>query len=350
VIWHATDRLNLTFGLRYTHDEKEFSWFNGPREAPELDATIAALDAMGFFEAIGVPPETYNFDLVFAFPPVGTQVIEGRKVSRKDSWDDFSPRIVLDYEVTPDVMVFGSVAKGYKAGGYNSVQPLSYFDNEDVWNVEAGVKSVFGDVGLLVNASTFYYEYLDKQSISLVCPELCQYMVTTSDEKAFGVELDTRWQPVDALTLSANVAYIDATYKDYVTFEGLDLSGEPTGEPKFSAALGASYVWQLGGFGELDLSAMHAYRGETRCNRGSELQGDCDPTPSFKVGEATNRTDVRLAWTDAQDGWGAAFFVTNAFDERYVTGINKLTASTFGTPFASISEPRQWGFELRKNF
>jgi iron complex outermembrane receptor protein len=44
VIWHATDRLNATFGLRYTHDEKEFSWHNGPREAPELDATIAALE------------------------------------------------------------------------------------------------------------------------------------------------------------------------------------------------------------------------------------------------------------------------------------------------------------------
>ena len=34
VIWHATDRLNLTFGLRYTHDAKEFSWLNGPRETP----------------------------------------------------------------------------------------------------------------------------------------------------------------------------------------------------------------------------------------------------------------------------------------------------------------------------
>jgi iron complex outermembrane receptor protein len=350
VIWHATDRMNVTFGLRYTNDEKEFSWYNRPREAPELDATIAALQAGGFFDEFPIPPEAYNFDLVFAFPPVGTQVVEGQKVKRKDSWDDLSPRLVVDYKVRDGVMVFGSIAKGYKAGGYNSVQPLSRFDNEDVWNVETGLKSLFADLGLIVNASAFYYEYLDKQSISLVCPELCQYVVTSSDEEAFGVEVDSRWQPIDALTLSANLAYIDATYKDYVTFEGDDLSGEPTGEPKFSAAFGASYVWQLANDGKLDLSAMHAYRGETRCNAGSTLQGDCQVSPNFRVGSATNRTDVRLAWSDADDSWGVAAFVTNVFDKRYATGVNNITASTFGTPFASISEPRQWGLELRKSF
>jgi len=116
-------------------------------------ATVAILDQLGFFEAAGIDPAVYNFDLVFAFPPIGDQVIEGQKVKLKDSWDDISPRLVLDYKITPDVMVFGSLAKGYKAGGYNSVQPLSKFDNEDVWNVEAGVKSLYADLGLIVNAS-----------------------------------------------------------------------------------------------------------------------------------------------------------------------------------------------------
>ena len=49
-IWHVTERLNWTVGLRYTHDSKDFSWLNGPREAPELDASLAALQAAGFFD------------------------------------------------------------------------------------------------------------------------------------------------------------------------------------------------------------------------------------------------------------------------------------------------------------
>ncbi len=356
VIWHATDRMNLTVGLRYTHDDKEFSWLNGPREAPELDATVAALDQAGFFEAVGIPPETYNFDVVFAFPPilVGEQLlqIEGEKLRLQDSWNDISPRLVLDYRLTPDVMVFGSLAKGYKAGGFNSVQPLSQFDNEDVWNVEGGVKSLFADLGLIVNASVFYYQYDDKQSISLVCAEgeVCRYLVDSSDDEAYGLDVDARWQPTNALTLAATLAHIDATYKNYVTPGGVDLSGEPTGEPRWSFSLGASYVWTMGTYGTLDLSGMHAYRGETRCNANSELQGSCQASPNFTVGEATNRTDLRLAWISVADRFGVAAFVTNVFDDRYVTGVNNLTANTFGTPFASTSEPRMWGLEFSTNF
>ena len=64
-----------------------------------------------------IPPEAYRFsDIVF---DVDTPA-SGRHA--EDTWDDVSPRFVLDYKVTPNVMMFGSVAKGYKAGGYNSVE------------------------------------------------------------------------------------------------------------------------------------------------------------------------------------------------------------------------------------
>ncbi len=48
----------------------------------------------------------------------------------------------------PDLMVFGSLAKGYKAGGYNSTEVGSEFENEDVWNFETGIKSVFPEAGV----------------------------------------------------------------------------------------------------------------------------------------------------------------------------------------------------------
>jgi len=354
VIWHATDRLNVTFGLRYTHDEKEFSWFNGPREAPELDATVAALEQGGFFESFPIPPEAYFFDVVFDLSALG---LEGQKVKLDDSWDDVSPRFVVDYKLTPDVMVFGSLAKGYKAGGYNSVEVGSQFDNEDVWNLEGGVKSLFADLGLILNASAFYYVYDNKQAISLVTgvngSGIPQYVIDSSDEEAVGLEVDARWQPIDALTFTANLALIDATYKSKFLGDGddrRDLSGQPTGEPYASMALGVSYVWNLSQYGLLDASAVYAYRGESRCNADSEFQGTCQVSPNFTVGGPTNRTDLRLAWSSAGDRWGVAAFLTNAFDDRYVTGVNNLTTNTFGTPFASISEPRMWGLEFRYTY
>jgi iron complex outermembrane receptor protein len=348
VIWHLNERTNLTVGLRYTHDAKEFSWRNGPHETPELDATVAALEAAGFFDVFPIPPEAFRLgDIVF---PVDTPDGGARPVKLDDSWDDLSPRFVLDHAVTPDVMVFGSLAKGYKAGGYNSVEVGSRFDNEEVWNLEAGVKSLYPRVGVILNASTFYYVYQDKQAIALVSgvdgSGVPQYLVDTSDEEAWGIDAEARWQPYDHIMLYANVAFIDATFKDKVTRDGTDLSGEPTGEPYLSAALGASYVWMLDTYGDLDLSGRYAFRGESRCNADSQQQGTCQVSPNFDVDEEQHRLDVRLAWTSDDDRYGAAAFVTNVFDDQYVTGVNNLTRDTFGTPFASISEPRQWGFEV----
>ena len=351
VIWHLNDRINLTFGLRYTHDTKKFRWTNGPHETPELDAVVAGLEQAGFFTKFPIPPEAYRFsDIVFQ-----VDTLPGG-VTKKDSWDDVSPRLVLDYKVAPNVMVFGSLAKGYKAGGFNSTEVGSEFENEDVWNFETGIKSVFPDAGVVLNASAFYYIYENKQAIALVNDvagsDIPQYVIDTSDEKAWGIDVDAQWRPADQFRLYANVAFIDATYKDKVTrgTDPLDLSGEPTGEPYLSAALGASYGWALGAAGDLDFSSRYAYRGKSRCNADSERQGTCALQSAFKVGEATQRLDLRLAWTSANDTFGLAAYVTNVLDDQYVTSINNITTDTFGTPFASISEPRLWGVEATISF
>jgi iron complex outermembrane receptor protein len=351
VIWHVNDKTNLTFGLRFTQDNKEFTWINGPHETPELDATVAGLEQAGFFTMFPIPPEAFRFsDIVFSTDtPAGG-------VTQDDSWSDVSPRLVLDYKIDPNVMWFGSLAKGYKAGGYNSVEVGSQFDNEDVWNFETGIKSMFPDARVTLNASAFYYVYDNKQAISLVTDvpgsDIPQYLIDTSDEQAWGLDVDAQWKATDHFTLFGNLAFIDATYKDKMTqgTDPVDLSGEPTGEPYLSAALGARYGWMLGGAGKLDLSGRYAYRGESRCNADSELQGSCARQTIFEVGEATQRLDARLAWNSTNEKYGLAAFVTNVLDDQYVTGINNLTTDIFGTAFGSISEPRMWGVEATVSF
>ena len=102
--------------------------------------------------------------------------------------------------------------------------------------------------------------------------------------------------------------------------------------------------------GALQLDLSHAYRGKSRCNNDSQLQGTCQISPNFQVGSARQSTDVRLGWSSAGDHWGVALYGTNVFNKRYVMGVNNITASVFGTPFASITPPRMWGIELRARF
>jgi iron complex outermembrane recepter protein len=248
VIWHVNDKLNLTFGLRYTRDEKDFSWFNDQRSAPTLDATLDALEVAGFFALVGVPKEMFVFDLAFIDPPA--MMNKGVLNRASDSWSDWSPRFVVDYHFTDDLMGFASLAKGYKAGGFNALQIGSEFDNEDVWNAEVGIKHALPQARLAYNVSVFHYRYDNRQSIRLDnTSTIPRFVIDTGDVEAYGVDFDLRWQVTDAFGLDFNAAYIDSEYKDYAvdTAAGLlDLDGQPTGEPSWSAAIGGHYNWRLG--------------------------------------------------------------------------------------------------------
>lgn len=357
VIWRATDKLNLTFGLRYTRDEKDFTWLNTPRNAPELEAKLDLLESLGFFDALaqmGIPitRELLTFDMAFIDPPA--MVNKGVLVRDKRSWSDFSPRFVIDYHFNDRAMVFGSLAKGYKAGGFNALQIGPAFENEDVWNAEVGVKQSFGRFSY--NASLFHYRYDNRQSIRLIDPDpnnpvdIPRFVFDTGDLEATGIDVDMRWKVTDAFTLEAQAEWIDSKYKDYVTPEGVDLDGEPTGEPRFTASVGAAYRMSLGDSGDLRLSARHAYRGRTRCNAGSDLQGDCGVNALLDIGEPRERTDVRVGWTSPQGTWSWAVYGNNIFDNQYVKGLNTYGRGPLGVVGATISEPRTYGMEVAVKF
>jgi iron complex outermembrane receptor protein len=344
VIWHLTDAVDLTTGVRYSHDTKDFTWLAPSRAAPQLDANIAALAQLG----IDVPPIP---NLVFSEPP-GRQ---GVPYSTSGSWSDVSPRIVLDYKLNPNAMFYASVAKGFTPGGFDAVQINGKYTNEDVWNYEVGFKTVFPDAHLLVNGALYDYVYRNKQALILtgvsgsVVPE---YTVSSSDQKAYGLDLDVRWQPVTSLTLGLTSAYIDSTYTKFLSpaLGGTDLAGEPTGEPFWSFAASADYVITLADHGSVDVFVSHSYRGARRCNDESQATRACLPQASFPLGVAQNQTDARIGWRSAQGKWGVSLYGTNLFDKRYVTGINNITEPVFVTPIASVNAPRRYGLELHAGF
>ena len=351
VIWHLTDALNLTTGLRYSHDQKDFAWLAPPRSAPELDAALAALEQAGFFTQWPVPITAYQQNFIFQY---GQTPGNPYSYATSGSWSDVSPRVVLDYKLDSNAMLYASVAKGFTPGGFDAVQINGKYDNEDVWNYELGFKTAFPDTHLVFNGAVYYYSYKNKQSLVLTPvpgSSVPQYTVSESDQKAYGVDLDARWQPITPLTFALTTAYIDSTYTRYVSpTTGDDLSGQPTGEPTWSFAASADYSVSLGDRGSVDFFLAHSYRGETRCNGESQATRTCLPQASFPLGVAENQTDARIGWRSVAGKWGVSLYGTNLFDKRYVTGINNITASTFGTPIASVNAPRRYGVDLHAAF
>jgi len=344
-IWHIANQWNLTTGVRFTHDERDFSWYNPIRTAPQLDAGLAELSSLGF----PLPPFPYTQNIEF-----NTPISTAAPLRVNNSWNDTSPRFVLDYKPVPEVMYYLSAARGYEAGGYNALEPGSKYNPETVKNYELGLKSELLDHRLLFNASVYYYLYSNLQTLTLVSNgngAIPAYEVTVSDQHAKGVDLETHWQATSALRLNLIAAYIDDTYKNYTAPDGTNLSGQPTGEPLWSFAGGLDYLWRDLFSGDVDFTLQDAYRGALRCNADSAAQGNCLSIPSFRTGVAENRTDARLAWVShGNTPVTVAIYGNNLFDKQYSTGVDLISASTIGTPFSGLTAPRFYGIELGVHF
>ena len=354
-IWHLASNWNLTTGVRYTHDQKDFSWYNPPRTAPGLDANLATLNAANFF------PTLVGIGAMTAAQAAQTQgaltsnieynnpLSANAPYAASNSWTDTSPRVVLDYKFTPDLMVFASVTKGYQSGGFNGQYTGASYQPETVRNYEVGLKSYFPDQHVVLNASLFFYKFDNYQSLTLVATNspIPQYQITTSNQQAQGVDLDAQWKATSNLRFYGVGEYIDQKYDGtYVAPDGTNLSNQPVGTPFWSAAGGIDYTQRKVWDGSVNYSLQQAYTAGTRCNADAEAQGTCLYTGSIEFGGATQHTDGRIAWDAADHKWGIGIYVTNLLNKRYITGIDNTSASVLGTPAAQISAPRIMGFQM----
>ncbi len=156
-----------------------------------------------------------------------------------NSWNDTSPRVVLDYKLSPDTddLRFGRPRATRPAATTACCRLALRAGN--VWNYEGGLKSYLPDYHLLLNASVYYYKYSNLQSLSLVSNGngTCRCTSSRSATRKPRVSISRRTgRPPQGLRLNFVAAYIDSEYKKYIASDGADLSGQPTGEPKWSMA------------------------------------------------------------------------------------------------------------------
>jgi iron complex outermembrane receptor protein len=212
------------------------------------------------------------------------------------------------------------------------------------------VKTYLPSIHLALDASAFDYKFDHLQSLNLVpssnplSPP--SYQVVSSDESAKGVDLQARWKATRDFQLFFVSEYINQRYDSDVAADGTVLTGQPVGTPLWTAALGGDYYWRNVYGGTLDLMLSGTYTGAERCNSDSVATGQCLKTPAFDFGEATHSVNFKLGWDSPDRKWGVAFYVTNLFNNRYVTYLDLISATKLGTPAGQITPPRFYGIEL----
>jgi iron complex outermembrane receptor protein len=144
--------------------------------------------------------------------------------------DNFSPEVTLSYKPNSDVLVYGAYKKGFKSGSFGMSQTAARFWSvrttnsnsflsERVEGFEGGIKSEWLNRTLRLNVVAFNYDYRNLQLSAWDPVALSTRVLNAGAAVTRGVELEALYAPpgVDGLTLSANVAYLDAKYKRWVS-------------------------------------------------------------------------------------------------------------------------------------
>ncbi len=308
-----SDQWNLNIGLRYTDEEKNYTHSSADSFiGPLLGGAIPA-------------------------PLPGSLQQELFTINATESWDAVTGRIAVDYTVNDDIMVFGSVARGFKSGGFpgqpDTAEAASTpFDPEFNLSYEAGIKSMWADNRFLLNANVFFMDYDDIQVTTLVStPTNPVGSLITSNAGAAeikGLEVEWTWQLSEAVSLYGMYAYLDTEVTEAVDTAVIGSKMQNAPENKFS--FGTELNYPVGANSEITARASYSYQDDL-------ADGNTDDPSTFIPSHEV--IDARIAYSNLEKGFEVAVWGKNLADETY-----RIQAfSVAGGGFALFAPPRTYG-------
>jgi iron complex outermembrane receptor protein len=295
VTWQLSETVGLSFGARYTWEEKE------------VDILAQSFTDASFSQVADTETDFQD----------------------TESWSDFSPRIGLDIQLSDTALLYASVSNGFKSGGFNirarqNIEPESTrpYDPEEVTAYELGIKSNLGE-RVTLNVAYFYSDYDDIQLsiFSRASDGTFFGDFTNAGEGVIqGVELEFTAAVSDALFFSGNLAYLDAEYKEFLD-RGVDIADDQafTNTPPWAATLNSHYTHTLGALGDVQALLTVSYR--------DEMYPTTDLSEVLKQ-ESYTTVDASVAWTSVSAQWRVALEGRNLTDEEYRTSGYDLQASS----------------------
>jgi iron complex outermembrane receptor protein len=377
-IFHITDNLDLTVGLRYTNERKRFN-------ATFSNDNTVCTRLQGSLTDDLISPNATARALAGALIGLGCQgnstaELNGVSIRDRRSENEFTGTAVLSWKPTDDLLLYGSYSRGYKAGGFNLdrsalkgpvVAPLGQapvttfaavggaqalvgnlqFDQEIVDAFELGAKYSRGP--LTINLALFRQQFENFQlntfngTVFLVqTVNGCKTDLNGADRDlsaatggcargdvtygvvAQGVELEASIRPSRTFTVNGGVTYADTSYRN-------NLIGNRNGSPLDPAlrllpgdnlsnapelTLTGSMAWtpDIGDSGLSGLVYLDT-RVTDAFNTGSDLFPQKEQ-PSFVV------VNARVGLRGPDQAWAIELWAQNLFDEDF-------TQVAFNTPF-----------------
>jgi iron complex outermembrane receptor protein len=349
------DHLDLTAGLRYTHESKdETADYNSP------DGGSACA------QVLGAPPPSaalpYSQLLLFGygcatpFNPFFAGVTHAQSLSE----DYLNATVKLAYQFTDNVMGYASWGNGTKAGGFNlarvpnpaAADPLApildtEFPRETVNSFELGVKSELAQRTVRLNADVFDQQYRDFQLNTFT--GIVFVVSSLPDVSSKGAELQLDWlTPLSGLSFSGGVVYADTLITNFgdslYLFATNRLDRRLSFSPLWSGVVSAAYEVPLSSSLTLRMSADEKY--SSSYNTGSDL----DP---IKLQGSYGIMDARIGIGSPDGSWVFEIWGQNVADKGYFqvafdAPFQGLAVPGFNNQIDSfVGDPRTFGATIR---
>ena len=356
--FHVTPNLHFTTGGRFTREKKaatdrlDLAAFASTRFLNETNPADAALLATARALNPGIAATRHAFD-------------------NEKTEENFIPEGKLSWDISEDLMVYGSVTKGYKGGGFNSNSTTQNeadftFRPETVIGYELGGKARLPAQRINANFAFFRQDFKDLQ-LSIFTGNGF-FLTNAGASRSQGFEADVAWQVTERFRLTSAVTLLDAKFTERVLAACnigqlnfgqagcFNIAAPTTANPaatrpvqdfngkrsaaKYSATLGAAYIQPLSDDFEVVLRADAQFR--------AKGQFALDPTitqPAYQLLDL----GATLRPTGGDRRWTLGVSVSNVFDkERYFFEF-EAPAQT-GTRIGFVAPPRRAVFKFTYDF
>jgi len=306
-----TDSVTITAGVRSTKDDKNS---NIQRFLYTTENSFAYTTTQGSSFTYG---NSADDTLLAVFTDISDDDAD-------KNWDEISPSIKVDWQMSDDIMLYVSYAEGFKSGGFDmrgnaSTNPkiADGYDPETVETWEAGIKSQLLDDRVRLNFTAFDMDYRDMQlTVQTAQPAPVFFssdVVNAGTAEINGAELEVLGKLTEGLSVNLVAGYMNAELIEVIS-AGADVSDswEMLNAPNWTGQLGFSYDLDLAEMGNLVFNTAASYRGASR--NFNNVVCSCDQDKSYVL------VDLGANWYSSNGNWSGSLYVKNLEDKAYKTG------------------------------
>jgi iron complex outermembrane recepter protein len=410
-IFHITDTVDFTFGVRYTNDKKKFraSFTNDNTVCTTVQGLV--LDDLTSTTTNATAKALAGALIGLSCQGNSTAELNGVSINSKRSEDEFTGTAILSWKPVDDLLTYASYSRGYKAGGFNldrsalksPITPFALaggaqalvnnlqFEPEKVDSYEIGAKYSAGGFNLGVslfrsdfssfqlntfNGTVFLVQNINGCETDLAGADRDASAATgacAADKVSWGVraegfELESSFAPADDLRLAAGVTYSKTKYRKNLV--GTNAGGPLDPALRFLPGDNLSNAPELVGTASMTWTPAIGSGGLTglvyidgRATSGYNTGSDLFPQ---KEQESFTVFNARLGVRGPDEKWAVELWAQNILNADYaqVAFNSPFQAGTTSAPFTDangfpggrqifsqfLAEPRTYGLTLRGKF